>query len=79
MKLTEFFHKNPVFTSEEFAQYLVSRGEAGPRTQETLLTYYKKTGRILGCEARLVCRHPGMGRPRFISGRSFPCRSEADQ
>ena len=63
MKLTEFFHKNPVFTSEEFAQYLVSRGEAGPRTQETLLAYYKKTGRILGVKRGLYAVIPAWADP----------------
>lgn len=47
MKPDKFFHENPVFTSEEFARYLVNRGEVGARTQEALLAYYKKTGRII--------------------------------
>jgi predicted transcriptional regulator of viral defense system len=63
MKLNEFFHKNPVFTSEEFAQYLVSRGEVGPRTQETLLAYYKKTGRILGVKRGLYAVIPAWADP----------------
>ena len=63
MKLNEFFHKNPVFTSKEFAQYLVSRGGAGPRTQEALLAYYKKTGRILGVRRGLYAVIPAWAGP----------------
>lgn len=63
MKLNEFFHKNPVFTSEKFSQNLVSRGGAGPRTQEALLAYYKKTGRIVGVRRGLYAVIPAWAEP----------------
>ena len=47
MKHDEFFRKHPVFTGAEFAKYLSSLGEVGGRTQETLLTYYQKSGRVV--------------------------------
>ena len=47
MKYDGFFRKHPVFTGEEFAKYLSSLGEVGGRTRETLLTYYRKAGRVV--------------------------------
>lgn len=63
MKPDKFFHENPVFTSEEFAQYLVNRGEVGSRTQEALLAYYKKTGRIIGVRRGLYAVIPPWAAP----------------
>jgi len=47
MKHDAFFRKNPVFTVEAFADHLSSLGEVGGRTQETVLAYHRKTGRIV--------------------------------
>lgn len=47
MKHNEFLRKHPVFTGEELANHLRSLGESGPRAQEALLAYYRKTGRIV--------------------------------
>ena len=47
MKHAEFFRQHPVFTGEELAAHLASRGEVGARAQEALLAYYTKTGRIV--------------------------------
>ncbi len=47
MKHGEFFRTHPVFTGDEMAVYLSSRGEVGSRTKEALLAYYRKTGRVI--------------------------------
>lgn len=47
MKHEEFFRKHPVFAGEELASHLSSLGEVGERTQEALLAYYRKVGRIV--------------------------------
>ncbi len=46
MKHDEFFRKHPVFTREELARHMSSLGQAGARSQETLLAYHKKAGHI---------------------------------
>ena len=50
MKHETFLRKHPVFTREDLAKHLMSeasRGEVGERTQESLLAYYQKSGRIV--------------------------------
>ncbi len=59
MKLENFFRQRPVFTNEEFADYLSSRGTCNARTRDSLLAYHKKTGRILGVRRGLyTVMHP---------------------
>lgn len=47
MKHDDFFRKHPVFTGEELSRHMSSHGEIGKRTQESLLAYYHKTGRVV--------------------------------
>ena len=47
MKHDEFFRKNPVFTGDDLAKHLSSHGEVGERTQEALLAYHQKAGRVV--------------------------------
>lgn len=47
VKYEAFFRRHPVFTGEELAAYLTSRGEVGTRGQEALLAYYTKTRRVV--------------------------------
>ena len=47
MKLENFFRKHPVFTGEELTAFLASEGPRNSRTQEALLVYHVKTGRLL--------------------------------
>lgn len=47
MKLLDFFARHPVFTHEEFASFLDAEGSRSLKTQEALLAYHVKTGRIL--------------------------------
>ncbi len=47
IKHEAFFRRHPVFTGEELAAHLSSSGDAGTRTQEALLSYHTKAGRLL--------------------------------
>jgi predicted transcriptional regulator of viral defense system len=47
MKLKAFFYKHPVFTVEEFADFLSSDGTHNLRTRESLLSYHEKAGNIV--------------------------------
>lgn len=47
MKHDEFFRKNPVFTGEDLAKHLSLQGKSDGRTQEALLAYHQKAGRIV--------------------------------
>jgi predicted transcriptional regulator of viral defense system len=47
IKHETFFRRHPVFTGEEFAGHLSSGGEAGTRTQESLIAYHTRAGRLL--------------------------------
>ncbi len=47
VKHEAFFRRHPVFTGKELAVHLASRSKVGQRTQEALLAYYTKTGRVV--------------------------------
>ena len=47
IKHEAFFRRHPVFTGEELAAHLCSNGDAGARTQESLLAYHTRAGRLL--------------------------------
>ena len=47
VKHEAFFRRHPVFTGEELAAHLASNGDAGARTQESLLAYHTGAGRLL--------------------------------
>ncbi|MCX5855866.1 MAG: type IV toxin-antitoxin system AbiEi family antitoxin domain-containing protein, partial [Deltaproteobacteria bacterium] len=47
MKLENFFRRHPVFTGEEMTAFLASEGPRNSRTQEALLVYHVKTGRLV--------------------------------
>ncbi len=47
MKPVDFFSKHPVFTSQEYAQFLEQAEHAGERTQEALLSYHIKAGNLI--------------------------------
>ena len=47
MKPWDFFSKYPVFTSQEYAQFLEKEEHAGERTQEALLSYHVKAGNLV--------------------------------
>ena len=58
MKHYTFFRTHPVFTGEELAEYLASCGKVGSRTQEALLSYYKKIKRIVSVRRGLYAVIP---------------------
>jgi predicted transcriptional regulator of viral defense system len=47
MKIHEFFTKHPVFTLNEFDEYLTKRGRQNLQTRNALLKYHQKTGHII--------------------------------
>ena len=47
IKHEAFLRRHPVFTGEDLAAHLSSRGNVGKRGKEALLAYYTKTGRIV--------------------------------
>ncbi len=47
MKLEKFFRQRPVFTKKEFASFLRAEGSHNIRTQDSLLDYHSRSGRIL--------------------------------
>jgi len=58
MKLLNFFARHPVFTHEKFASFLDAEGSRSLKTQEALLAYHVKTGRILRVRRGLYASVP---------------------
>jgi predicted transcriptional regulator of viral defense system len=46
-KPKDFFNRHPVFTSQEYAQFLAQEKHANKRTQEALLSYHVKAGNLI--------------------------------
>jgi len=67
MKTEGFFRRRPVFTNEELAQFLASRRAHGPRTLESLLAYYTKTGRVVRVRRGLYAVVPAGATPETYS------------
>ena len=79
VKHNEFFRRNPVFTSEELAAHLASRGTVGSRSQEALLAYYTKNSRVIRVRRGLYAVvPPGVNpeiypvEPNLIAGKLTP-------
>ena len=64
VKHEAFFRRHPVFTGDELAAYLTSRGEVGARGQEALLAYYTKTRRIVRVRRGLYAVVPPGANPK---------------
>jgi len=47
MKMNEFLSQHTVFTVDELDRFLSSIGSGNPNTRKSLLTYYRKKGRIV--------------------------------
>lgn len=47
MKPSDFFNEHPVFTSQEYSQFLKDQEHEGKRTQEALLSYHIKAGNLI--------------------------------
>jgi predicted transcriptional regulator of viral defense system len=56
--LTDFFRKQPIFTSEELSAFLDARGTVNPRTRESLVRYHRAQGAILQIRRGLYCSVP---------------------
>lgn len=56
-----FLRSHPVFTVDEFDEYLKSRGEPGGRTRERLLDYYQSARRIVRVRRGLYVSVPDEG------------------
>jgi hypothetical protein len=63
MKLENFFSKHPVFTGEELTVFLASEGPRNSRTQEALLVYHVKTGRLVRVRRGLYAVIPPAASP----------------
>jgi predicted transcriptional regulator of viral defense system len=47
MKPKDFFNQHPVFTGQEYAQFLKQKKHSGERAQEALLSYHIKAGKLI--------------------------------
>ena len=64
MKVDEFLQQNTVFTLEELDRFLSERGSRNPNTRRSLLTYYRKKGRIIPIRRGLYATVPLGGDPQ---------------
>jgi len=64
MKLNEFLSQHAVFTLDELDSFLSDRGTGNPNTRKSLLTYYRKQGRIIPVRRGLYATVPSGGDPR---------------
>jgi predicted transcriptional regulator of viral defense system len=53
-----FFSQHPVFTVEQLDRFLSTRGSGNPNTRKSLLTYYRKQGRIIPIRRGLYATVP---------------------
>jgi len=58
MKLNEFLSQHVVFTVNELDSFLSIRGSGKPNTRKSLLTYYRKQGRIIHVRRGLYATVP---------------------
>jgi predicted transcriptional regulator of viral defense system len=63
MKLNEFLSQHTVFTVDELDRFLSARGSGKPNTRKSLLTYYRKQGRIIPVRRGLYATVPLGGDP----------------
>lgn len=58
MNILKFFAQNPVFTHEEFKQYIISQGTINPNTQKEILAYHLKKQSIFRIRRGLFASIP---------------------
>lgn len=63
MKMDEYLSQHAVFTVEELDRFLSERGSGNPNTRRSLLTYYRKKGRIIPIRRGLYATVPVGGDP----------------
>ncbi len=67
MVVNEFLERHPVFTLAEFKAFLDKNASVNEWTQQNLLAYYRRRGRILGVKRGLYAVVPlGMEPDRFL-------------
>jgi len=67
MKLNEFLSQHAIFTVDELDRFLSARGSGKPNTRKSLLTYYRKQGRIIPVRRGLYATVPLGGDPSSSS------------
>lgn len=63
MKMDEFLQLHAVFTVDELDRFLSERGSGNSNTRRSLLTYYRKQGRIMPIRRGLYATVPAGGNP----------------
>lgn len=63
MKLNEFFTRHPVFTLDELDRFLTKRGTTNRITRNSLLSYYRKRGRVVSVRRELYIVVPAGSKP----------------
>jgi len=58
MRLNEFLSQQAVFTVDELDRFLSDRGSGKPNTRKSLMTYYRKQGRIVRVRRGLYATVP---------------------
>jgi predicted transcriptional regulator of viral defense system len=58
MKMNEFLLQHAVFTLDELDHFLAAAGSCNPNTRKSLLTYYRKQGRIISLRRGLYATVP---------------------
>ncbi|OAI49226.1 hypothetical protein AYO45_00575 [Gammaproteobacteria bacterium SCGC AG-212-F23] len=58
IKPKDFFNQHPIFTSQEYAQFLEQERHAGERAQEALLAYHVKKGNLIRIRRGLFATVP---------------------
>jgi len=65
--MNEFLSQHAVFTLDELDRFLSARGSGNPNTRKSLLTYYRKKGRIIPIRRGLYATVPADADPRSIA------------
>lgn len=63
MKLNDFLSRNAVFTVEDLDRFLAVNGSGNPNTRKSILTYYRKQGRVIPVRRGLYATIPYGGDP----------------
>jgi predicted transcriptional regulator of viral defense system len=67
MKLSTFFYQHPVFTIQEFTEFLRQHGQKNLGTQRALLAYHKQKGHVVSLRRGLFAVVPPLIEPQHLS------------
>ena len=76
VKHEAFFRRHPIFTGEELAAHLASRGTVGRRSQEAILAYYTRAGRVIRVRRGLYAIVPLEAAPESYPVDPYPIASK---